>query len=80
MKLKKKAMHKILIFLISFYQKFISPLIGPNCRFQPTCSEFSKEAIQKHGPLKGVRLAAGRILKCHPLGSSGYDPVPPEKE
>lgn len=73
-------MHKLLIFLISIYQKFISPLFGPNCRFHPTCSEFSKEAIQKFGLLKGGKLSLERILKCHPLGPSGLDPVPEKKK
>ncbi len=64
---------------IRFYQYVISPLIGSNCRFQPTCSEYAKQAIELHGPLKGGWLALKRIGRCHPLGSSGYDPVPEPK-
>ncbi|MFC0322301.1 membrane protein insertion efficiency factor YidD [Gallibacterium melopsittaci] len=68
---------KILIGLIRLYQLFISPLIGPRCRFTPTCSQYGIEAIQLHGVIKGGWLTVKRILKCHPFGSSGYDPVPP---
>lgn len=54
----------------------ISPLLGPACRFSPSCSEYGMEAIKKHGPFKGFFLALKRISKCHPWGSHGYDPVP----
>jgi zinc D-Ala-D-Ala dipeptidase len=64
--------------LIRSYQIFISPLLGPNCRFQPTCSAYALEAIERFGPLKGSWLAAGRIGRCHPWNSGGYDPVPPK--
>ncbi|MBR5105224.1 MAG: membrane protein insertion efficiency factor YidD [Alistipes sp.] len=62
--------------LIRFYQKFISPLKPPSCRFTPTCSQYAIEAIRKYGPIKGCWLAAKRIGRCHPWGGSGYDPVP----
>lgn len=68
-------MKKILITIIKFYQKYISPLSAPTCRFLPTCSEYSIEAIQKYGPLKGSWKALKRICKCHPWGGSGYDPL-----
>lgn len=61
---------------ILFYQRYISPLTPPACRFTPTCSQYALEAIQKHGPLKGLYLAVRRLLRCHPWGGSGYDPVP----
>lgn len=61
---------------IHFYQRFISPFTPPACRFTPTCSQYALEAIQKHGPLKGLYLAVRRLLRCHPWGGSGYDPVP----
>ena len=73
-------MSKLLIGLILVYQKTISPLIGPCCRFQPTCSEYAKEAIENHGLLSGSLLAIKRISRCHPLGDSGFDPVPLEKK
>jgi uncharacterized protein len=68
---------------IRFYRYFISPLTPPSCGFQPTCSTYALEAIQRHGPLKGSYLTARRLLRCHPIkwlgGSSGFDPVPPRK-
>lgn len=64
------------ILIIRFYQHFISPLTPSSCRFQPTCSQYSIEAFKTHGVLKGGRLAIKRILRCHPWGGSGYDPVP----
>ena len=66
----------ILVLPIRFYQICISPLLGPSCRFTPTCSEYAKQAILKHGPIKGLGLALWRILRCNPWGGSGYDPVP----
>jgi len=75
-----KVFGKILIFFVRIYQYTISPLLGPNCRYLPTCSEYSVKAIQIHGPLKGTYLAGKRILSCHPWGGHGYDPVPEKKE
>lgn len=66
----------LLVLPIKFYQKFISPLTPPSCRFTPTCSQYALEALRKHGPIKGIWLAIRRILRCHPWGGSGYDPVP----
>ena len=59
------------------YQLLLSPLLGNNCRFQPTCSQYCIEAIERHGVLRGGWLAIRRIGRCHPWGGSGYDPVPP---
>lgn len=67
---------QLLLLPICFYQHFISPLKGPSCRFTPTCSQYAVEALQKHGPLKGLYLAVRRLLRCHPWGGCGYDPVP----
>lgn len=67
---------KIFILPIRFYQLVISPVLPKSCRYTPTCSQYSIEAIQKHGILKGVYLGTKRILSCHPWGGSGYDPVP----
>jgi len=66
----------LLVLPIRFYQIVISPLLGPSCRFTPTCSEYARQALIKHGPIKGLYLAVRRILRCHPWGGSGYDPVP----
>ena len=65
-----------LILLIRIYQWVISPIIGPKCRYQPTCSHYAVEALKKHGPIKGFWLAVRRIARCHPWGGSGWDPVP----
>ena len=69
---------RALIFLIRCYQKSISPLLGANCRFVPTCSAYAIEAIRVHGAAKGSALAVWRILRCNPFGKPGYDPVPPK--
>ncbi|MBQ4518218.1 MAG: membrane protein insertion efficiency factor YidD [Clostridia bacterium] len=68
-------MKKILIFLIRLYQRYISPLKKPCCRFYPTCSQYALEAITKKGVWRGSYLALRRILKCHPFHKGGYDPV-----
>ena len=69
-------MKKILLFLIRFYRKYISPHKKPCCRFTPTCSQYAIEAIEKYGAFKGGYLALRRVLRCHPFsGKSGYDPV-----
>jgi putative membrane protein insertion efficiency factor len=62
--------------LIRFYQLFISPVLGPSCRYLPSCSEYAAEAIERHGALAGTWLALKRLARCHPWGGSGYDPVP----
>ncbi|MDT4010784.1 MULTISPECIES: membrane protein insertion efficiency factor YidD [Staphylococcus] len=69
-------MKKLLLGLIWIYQHFISPLTPPTCRFYPTCSNYTKEAIEIHGPIKGTWLGIKRISKCHPLHKGGFDPVP----
>ncbi|ALN76731.1 membrane protein insertion efficiency factor YidD [Staphylococcus agnetis] len=73
-------MRQLFILPIRFYQKFISPLTPPSCRFYPTCSNYTIEAIQVHGALKGTWLGIKRILKCHPLHKGGFDPVPLKKD
>lgn len=70
-----RYLSKLLIYLVRFYQKFISPLKGPTCRFYPTCSQYSIEAIRKYGALKGIYLTIRRLLKCHPFYPGGYDPL-----
>ena len=76
----KISIKKIVIFpfvlLVRFYQGAISPFTPATCRFEPTCSHYTVEALQKHGLFKGAWLAVKRIVSCHPWGKSGYDPVP----
>ncbi len=69
-------MKRILLAIIKFYKRAISPYLGNACRFTPTCSEYAIEAIGKYGALKGFGMAAWRILRCNPLCKGGYDPVP----
>ncbi|MEZ5758399.1 MAG: membrane protein insertion efficiency factor YidD [Emcibacteraceae bacterium] len=66
--------------MITVYKYVISPLLGPKCRYLPTCSSYAMEAIEIHGPLKGGWLGLKRILRCHPWGGSGYDPVLPKNK
>ena len=68
-------MKRLALGLIRGYQRFVSPVLPPSCRFVPICSEYGYEAIAKYGILKGGRLAVWRILRCNPWGGSGYDPV-----
>ncbi|MBP5527052.1 MAG: membrane protein insertion efficiency factor YidD [Bacteroidales bacterium] len=72
----KGLLSKLMLALIAFYRTCISPLLPPTCRYTPTCSQYAQEAIRKYGPFKGGWLALRRILRCHPFGGSGYDPVP----
>lgn len=71
------AAKKIATSLLRTYQLLISPLLGPRCRFTPSCSQYAIEAINLHGVIKGCWLGCKRLLKCHPLNHGGYDPVPP---
>ena len=70
-------MKVVLLALLRVYQRFVSPMLPPSCRYQPTCSQYAVEAIQSHGPIKGGFLALKRIARCHPFGGHGHDPVPP---
>ena len=72
----RKLFMWLLLLPIYFYKVAISPLTPPSCRYTPPCATYAVEAIRKHGPLKGLYLAVRRILRCHPWGGSGYDPVP----
>lgn len=69
----------VLVGVIRFYRRAISPWTPAACRFQPTCSGYALEAVERHGALKGGTLAVRRLLRCHPWGGSGYDPVPPPR-
>ncbi len=71
-----KLLSWILLIPVYIYRGAISPLLPPSCRYTPTCSQYTIEAIKKHGPFKGFYLSSKRILSCNPWGGSGYDPVP----
>ena len=73
-------MKKLIIKSIRFYQKKISPLFGPRCRYYPTCSQYAVEAVERFGAFKGSILAIFRLLRCNPLFPGGYDPVPEKKK
>jgi len=68
-----------LVLGIRGYQRLVSPLLGPCCRFAPSCSQYAVEALECHGVVRGMGLAVWRVLRCHPLGEGGFDPVPPRK-
>lgn len=67
---------RVLLLLIGGYQRWISPMLPPSCRFTPSCSAYAAEAITRHGAAKGSWLAIRRLARCHPFGGHGYDPVP----
>jgi putative membrane protein insertion efficiency factor len=67
---------RAVIVMIRLYQLFFSPWLGPACRFEPSCSHYAVEAIERHGALRGIALAGRRLARCHPMGESGFDPVP----
>lgn len=69
-------MKSVVLSCISFYQRAVSPYLPPSCRYMPTCSHYSYEAVQEHGILRGGGLTLKRLARCHPLGGRGYDPVP----
>ncbi len=72
----KKGLVILLIIPVKLYQWLLSPMIGPSCRYTPTCSVYTIQALKKHGPFKGLWLSVKRILSCNPWGGSGEDPVP----
>jgi len=74
---RPSAAARVLMSLISGYRRFISPLLGPRCRFAPSCSAYALEAVREHGALRGTWLAVRRIGRCHPFNPGGFDPVPP---
>ncbi len=79
MKIMRKIFTEILLLPVYFYRAAISPLLPPSCRYTPTCSRYTIEALKKHGPIKGTMLSIKRIVSCNPWGGSGYDPVPEPK-
>lgn len=76
MSLASRSVARLLVGLILVYRYTLSPLLGPRCRYLPTCSSYALEAIQRHGPWRGGWLALRRLCRCHPWGGSGHDPVP----
>jgi len=70
-------MKRVLVWLVDVYRARISPLLPPLCRFEPSCSAYAREALLRHGALKGTVLAVWRVLRCNPFGKGGRDPVPP---
>lgn len=75
-----KLLTFLILKLIKIYKLFFSPILGKNCRFEPTCSHYCEAAIKQHGLAKGLMLFLKRLGKCHPWGSSGYDPVPEDND
>ena len=69
-------MRRLTVRLIGLYQRALSPLLGPVCRYEPSCSQYTREAVERYGVLKGLWLGGRRIARCHPLHKGGYDPVP----
>jgi len=70
-------MRRILVTLIRAYQWLLSPFLGQNCRYHPSCSHYAVEAVERHGPVRGTWMALRRVGRCHPWHEGGYDPVPP---
>jgi putative membrane protein insertion efficiency factor len=69
-------MRRLAIFLLRFYKRFLSPLLPPMCRFEPTCSVYTMQAVDKYGALRGIWLGLRRLGRCHPFNPGGWDPVP----
>jgi hypothetical protein len=72
----RTSLSQLVLFLIRSYQRLLSPLLGPRCRFYPSCSQYAFEAIERHGLARGSMLALRRLIRCHPLNPGGFDPVP----
>jgi putative membrane protein insertion efficiency factor len=77
---RPSAAARLLVLLLAGYRRFISPLLGPRCRFYPSCSAYALEAVRVHGALRGSWLAARRLGRCHPFHAGGLDPVPPPRK
>lgn len=75
----RRALVALLVAPVRLYQVAVSPLLGPRCRFYPSCSSYAVQALRRHGPLRGTGLAVWRVLRCHPWNPGGLDPVPPRR-
>lgn len=75
----RRVLVALLVAPVQLYQVVVSPLLGPRCRFYPSCSSYTVQALRRHGPLRGTALAAWRVLRCHPWNPGGIDPVPPRR-
>ncbi len=73
-------MKPVVLVAIRAYKRFLSPMLPAACRYVPTCSDYAMEAVERHGALRGTWIALRRVLRCHPLGGHGYDPVPHEQD
>ena len=78
--MKENSAVRFFVFLVSIYQRIVSPLLPQTCRFHPSCSAYSIEALREHGALRGTWMTLRRILRCHPLSAGGYDPVRKKKQ
>lgn len=72
----ERLLSRVAVAGVRVYQAVVAPVLGPACRYEPSCSHYAVEAIERHGALRGAWLASKRLARCHPLGDSGYDPVP----
>jgi len=75
-----KKMRKLLILLIQAYRYLLSPLLGPHCRYHPSCSSYAQMALERHGVMRGGSMAVKRLCRCHPWHEGGFDPVPEKKD
>lgn len=75
----KRVAGRSIRLIIRGYQLLVSPVMPPSCRYLPTCSEYAMDAVQEHGPVRGLWYAMRRVVRCHPWGGEGYDPVPPRR-
>ncbi|MBI3695900.1 MAG: membrane protein insertion efficiency factor YidD [Acidobacteria bacterium] len=73
---RNRIVKRIVIWVLAFYKRMVSPLLPASCRFYPSCSDYAREAVERHGVRRGVWLAVARLLRCQPLGGGGLDPVP----
>jgi len=76
----KRLVSQMLLLALRFYRRALSPVVGPCCRFEPSCSAYAEQAIHVHGPVRGLGLTIWRLLRCQPFARAGLDPVPPARD